>query len=142
MRRKLASFIRGEKGSGGAIVGASLIMYLIAIMVLTGVDTSVSYSIRDNIETAANESLQFMKMENGADSGTRVKFDELLRKLNVDPTQVTFTATPKLVQRGDMVEITATMQYERRSLKLLGMSNVTSTLKVHVAGYAHKYIRP
>lgn len=142
LRQKIKQFLSGEKGDGGAwVVGAIVGFYVVFLIVAAGTDSVVQNIIRGNLKNAANETLQMMKVENGADSGTRQRFNELLEDFGIDPTKVTFSATPKTVQRGDKVEITAIMQYERKSMRLLGASNITVPIEVHASGLAHKYIR-
>ncbi|MNW44587.1 hypothetical protein D3C74_218250 [compost metagenome] len=96
--------------------------------------------IKTNMKTAANEVLQLVKVENGAGSSTRAKFNDLLTKMGMDPSLVTFQATPKLVQRGDQVEIVATREYNVFALKAIGV-DYSVQIKVKTVGLAHKYIR-
>lgn len=142
LRKKIRWFIRGEKGDGGAnLLGAVFILYIVFLVWAAGMDMYTQNIIRGNLKNVANETLQMMKVENGADSGTRQKFNELLVDYGIDPSEVTFIATPKLVQRGGKVQITAIMQYERKSMLLLGAPNVTVPIEVHASGLVHRYIR-
>ncbi|MEC0167369.1 DUF4320 family protein [Paenibacillus graminis] len=99
-----------------------------------------SVTIRNNLRTASNEVLQIMKVENGADYATRQQFNMLLAKMGMDPSKVSFEATPKPLQRGDLVEVTVSYPYRVFALKLVG-SDYTVPITVHVSGLAHKYIR-
>ncbi|MEK5163181.1 DUF4320 family protein [Paenibacillus sp. FSL R5-0527] len=138
MIHNLRKFNHSERGD--ALFGIPFAVLIFMILALIAV-TVIEYSIlRANIRTAANEMLQVMKIENGADSKTRQRFNELLTNMGLDPAKVTFQATPKLVQRGDLVEVTATREYDVFALKALGV-HYTTTIRVHVSGLAHKYIR-
>lgn len=136
--KRLHFFIRNERGA--AFMG--LLFSCLVAMILALVAVSIiQYSlVKDSLKTAANETLQIMKVENGADSTTKERFYELLRDMNMNPTKVTFTATPKTVQRGDKVEITAVRELEVLGLKAIGVE-YSVPVRVHVSGLAHKYIR-
>ncbi|WP_139293573.1 DUF4320 family protein, partial [Mycobacterium tuberculosis] len=56
---------------------------------------------RTAMKSTVNEIMQIMKVENGSDGSTKEKFNSLLEKNGLDPSKVIYTATPKLVQRGD-----------------------------------------
>lgn len=98
------------------------------------------WSIRSDLKLAANETLTIVKMENGADSSTRQAFNTLLQKLGMDPSKVSFDATPKQVQRGELVEITVEREYNVFALKAIGV-DYTIPVRVHVAGLAHTFYR-
>lgn len=138
LRHKIHHFLKGEKGEGFiAFLFIALICMIFAVIAINVIQYNM---IKTNMKTAANETLQLMKVENGADITTREKFNDLLEKMGSDPDVITFTATPKLVQRGDIVEITATREYNVWALKAIGI-NYNITIKVHVSGLAHKFIR-
>ncbi|BFH57560.1 hypothetical protein PMJ6TS7_75750 (plasmid) [Paenibacillus melissococcoides] len=107
---------------------------------LLSVSVYQGYVIRDNLKTASSEVLQVMKVENGADGNTRSRFDELLKKMGMDPSKVQFSATPKLVQRGDPLDVEASVDYNVFALKAIGV-DYSIKIKVHVSGLAHKFIR-
>ena len=116
------------------------VVLIVLILSLIAVSMTQYIILRSNIRTAANETLQIMKVENGADAGTRQRFNQLLQKMKLDPSNVTFEATPKMVQRGEVVEITATREYNVFALKAIGV-DYTVTIKIHVSGLAHRYLR-
>lgn len=137
--RKLVRFLKGERGAGG--LASFYVISIIAIILCLVSVAIIRYAmIKSNMKTAANEVLQVMKVENGADYKTHARFDELLKKMNMDPSTVTFTATPKTKQRGDLLEVTATREYNVFPLKMFG-DDYNITIVVHTAGLAHKYIR-
>lgn len=138
LRDKLNQFIKSDEGDGFiTFLFIALICMIFAVIAVNVIQYNM---IKSNMKTAANETLQIMKVENGADITTKEKFDDLLRKMGSDPAAVTFTATPKQVQRGDFVEITATREYNVFALKAIGV-NYNITITVHVSGLAHKFIR-
>ena len=60
--------------------------------------------------------------------------------MKVDSSTVTFEATPKLVQRGELLEVKATKMYNVFALKMIGVHfEVKITAKA--TGLAHKFIR-
>lgn len=137
---KFRSLVRNEKGGVGNLYVLLFSILIFCIFMLLSVSVYQIYVKRDVIQTAANEVLQVMKVENGADSTTRSKFDDLLRKQGMDPSKVKFTATPKLVQRGDVLEIQASVDHNIFGLKAVGI-DYTMKIKVHISGLAHKFIR-
>jgi hypothetical protein len=138
MKNRLQRFWKESSGNG--IVSIPIGILIALILLLLAVSVTQYVILRSNIRTAANETLQIMKVENGADSGTRQRFDQLLKNMRIDPSKVTFEATPKTVQRGEVVEITATRDYHVFALKAIGV-DYTATIKVHVSGLAHRYLR-
>ena len=136
--KRLHFFMRSERGD--AFIGllfAFLFMMIIALLAVSIIQHNL---IKVNLKTAANETLQIMKVENGADVKTKQRFDELLRDMNMNPTKVSFSATPKTTQRGDKIEITAVQEIEVIGLKAIGIEYIFP-VRVHVSGLAHKYIR-
>ncbi|WP_214607718.1 hypothetical protein, partial [Mycobacterium tuberculosis] len=57
-----------------------------------------------------------------------------------DPSKVIYTATPKLVQRGDELEITAETESQLWAAKMF-LIDYKIPIKVRATGLAHKYIR-
>jgi len=138
MKRKWQYFIRSERGDGWLSI--LFIMLICCILGLTSVSVVQYVMIRSNLRTAANETLQIMKVDNGADSQTRTTFDALLRKMGMEPSKVSFTASPKTVQRGDVLDLTVVRDYNVFALKAIGVE-LTVPIQVHVSGLAHKFIR-
>ncbi|MNW65690.1 hypothetical protein D3C74_440940 [compost metagenome] len=115
---------------------------LMALILSVGAVDIYGYQMtKSNLKTTVNESLQVMKVENGAGENFRKRFDELLRLNGIDPARVKVQATPQMVQRGDLVEITATIEdYYILILKAIKVPTKTQ-IRVHASGLAHKYIR-
>jgi hypothetical protein len=135
---RIKTFFIDEKGDGIITILFSILISLILLLLAV---TVVQYSmIKSSMKTAVNETLQIIKVENGADSTTKAKFEALLVKMKIDPARVTYKATPKLVQRGDPVEVSASIDYNVFALKALGV-DYTVTIKVRADGLAHKYVR-
>lgn len=135
---RLKRFLKSENGDG---IVAILVSIFIALFLALIAVTIMQYTmIKTNLKTAANETLQIVKVENGADTTTKAKFDALLEKMGMNPSLVEYSATPKLVQRGDEVQVTAIQQYNVFALKVIGV-DYTVPIKVQVVGLAHKYIR-
>lgn len=138
MRSKIHAFIKGQKGDW--IIAIPIAILISLILMLLVVSIYQSYEIRSKLRTATNEVLQIVKVENGADSTTRAHFDDLLKRMGMDPNKVEFHATPKTVQRGDLVEVTASKDYNVFALKAIGV-DYTIKITVTSTGLAHKFIR-
>ncbi|GGG06215.1 hypothetical protein GCM10010912_58540 [Paenibacillus albidus] len=138
MKRRLNTFKTSEQGDG--IISVFFLMMITLIISLLAVTIVQYVMIRSNLRTATNEVLQVMKVENGADALTRQRFDDLLQSMGMNPGKVTFTATNKPVQRGDVLEVTAVRQYDVFALKAVGVY-YSVPIKVHVSGLAHKFYR-
>ncbi len=138
MRRRWQQFYRSERGDG--IISIFFLLLIVLIISLITVSIIQYVMIRSNLRTAANEVLQVMKVENGADQATRARLDGLLQSMGMNPAKVSFTATPKPVQRGDLLEVTAIREYNVFALKAVGV-NYTVPIQVHVSGLAHKFYR-
>ncbi|WP_338709188.1 DUF4320 family protein [Paenibacillus amylolyticus] len=139
MIKKLKQFKRSERGDGWLWLLFSILIFTILGLISVSI---VNYQMtKSNVKTAANETLQIMKVENGSTEATRQRFNTLLTKMGIDPARVEFEATPQMVQRGDALEITARVkEYEIIGLKAIGVNYKTS-IEVHSSGLAHKYIR-
>lgn len=138
MKQKLHALIKGQRGDG--VISVLFIILIVLILSLIAVSIYQYSAIRGNLQTATNETLQIVKVENGADETTRAKFNGLLEKMGMDPSKVTFNATPKTVQRGDPVEVTASYDYNVFALKAIGV-NFTVKIQVKSTGLAHKFVR-
>lgn len=136
---KLIRPFRNNKGISQAL----LIPITLAIFVLlayVSVDVFGYFSVRNKLNTAVNEQLEIMKVENGYDSASRSQFDTFVTKLGIDPSKVTVRATSKTVQRGDPLSIEAEMDYETIALKPLGQS-FSWRIVAKSNGLAHRLIR-
>ncbi|ARR10741.1 hypothetical protein AR543_p0133 (plasmid) [Paenibacillus bovis] len=134
----LKRFINDESGE---LITTFIISVFISLILLGCGVTGMQYSIiKSNLKNGANETLQVMKLENGADTKTHQIFNDFMRSYGMDPTKITFTATPKMVQRGDRVEITVSTPYKLWILKVLGYDQEV-TITAQASGLAHKFIR-
>jgi transcriptional accessory protein Tex/SPT6 len=138
MSRKWKQFIRSERGDG--IISVFFLMMIVLIITLITVTIVQYVMIRSNLRTAAGEVLQIMKVENGSDQATRTRFDGLLQNMGMNSIKVSFNATPKPVQRGDLLEVTVIREYNVFALKAVGV-NYTVPITVHISGLAHKFYR-
>lgn len=138
MRSKTHAFIKGQRGDW--VIALPFAILITLILMLVGASMFQADEIRKNLRTATSEVLQIMKVENGADDKTRAQFDDLLKRMGMDPNKVTFQATPKLVQRGDPLEVTASVDYNVFALKAIGV-DYTVNISVKSTGLAHKFIR-
>lgn len=138
MRNILKRFIKGESGE----LTLTLIFSVLIAFILIGCGvTATQYSIvKSNLKNGANETLQVMKLENGADATTHRIFNDFMRSYGMDPNHITFVATPKTVQRGDSVQIDVSTPYKLWILKIIGYDQ-TVTITAHASGLAHKFIR-
>ncbi|WP_342477442.1 DUF4320 family protein [Paenibacillus sp. FSL H7-0350] len=138
MSRRWKQFIRSERGDG--IISVFFLMLIVLTIALITVSIVQYVMIRSNLRTAAGEVLQIMKVENGADHATRTRLDGLLQSMGMNPAMVSFSATPKPVQRGDLLEVTVVREYNVFALKAVGVY-YTIPITVHVSGLAHKFFR-
>jgi len=138
-KTKLRKFIGSQEGD--AMIWVLFALLLALIMAVGFVDVYGYQMKKSNLKTTVNESLQLMKVENGAGDTFKKRFDELLKLNGIDPASVKVQATPQMVQRGDKVEITATIDdYDILMLKAIKVPTKTP-IRVHASGLAHKYIR-
>lgn len=138
LKKNTSKFLKDQKGDG--IITFLMLTLIALILMLLSVTVYEYMSISRSLDTATTEVLSIMKFENGADFTTKEKFNELLTKMKVDPSTVTFEATPKLVQRGELLEVKATKMYNVFALKMIGVDfEVKITAKA--TGLAHKFIR-
>ncbi|WP_268627006.1 DUF4320 family protein [Paenibacillus alvei] len=138
MKLKLHAFMKEEKGDWVVIVPFAILITLIFFLI--AVTIYQRSAIQGNLQTAANEVIQDMKMQSGADSTTRAKFDDLLVRMGMDPNKVKFEATPQTVQRGGPLEVKASQDYNVFALKAIGV-NYTVKITATATGLAHKFIR-
>ena len=127
-----------QRGEG--ILTLPYAIFLMVIFLFVSIDGGGYLFTKQKIRTACSETLTLMKMENGYDSSIDVKFDEFLTKLNINPSEVSVVATPKLVQRGDVISIQADYDYKLFCLKPLGQ-DLTWHISMEVSGMAQEFIR-
>lgn len=113
---------------------------LIVMLLYTGVDILSYYATHQKLRTAASETLTLMKMENGWDTSTNNFFHNMIKSVGMESSIINVYGTPKPVQRGDVVTITATTSYEIRSLKPLNKT-IVIPVNVELSGLAQDFIR-
>lgn len=138
----LKSLIAPLKNNRGAVGSIQTIFFIFvaSVFLYIGIDVYGYVSLQQKLTLANNELLEIIKAENGYDASNRTQYDDLLRKIGIDPSKVTLTATPKLVQRGESVEIESSIVYECSGLKPLGQT-VRVPITVKVNGLAHTFFR-
>lgn len=138
---KMLKYLKNERGDGGGIV-LLISIFFFCIMAYLGVDIYGYVNLKQNMNLAANETMEIFKAENIFDDTTRDQFNTFISKLGVDPDKVTITASPEgnMVQRGDPVEIKVFATYECRALVPLGYT-ITFPAEVTVNGLAHTFVR-
>lgn len=126
----------------GAVGSIPLMFFTLvaAIFLYLGIDLYGYIVQQQKLTVATNELLEIIKAENGYDSANREQFNRLIQKSGIDPARVTLTATPKLVERGNTVEIEASMEYECIGLKPLGKT-VKLPIRVKQDGLARTFFR-
>lgn len=127
-----------EKGEG--IISALYTMLLLTIIFFIGIDIFGYTGSVWKLRNACNETLTLMKIENGFDSATERAFYEFLQKQGLDISRVEVSGTGKLVQRGDLVTISATTPYVLRSLRPFD-KELKFNIKVQMSGLAQDFVR-
>ncbi len=115
-------------------------LFILMMFAVLYVDLYGYFYLKNNLRQAVDETLTMMKAENGFDERTRGFFEQAARKLGLDPTRVGLQGTPKPVQRGDPVELSASTDYEIRGLRPLNKT-LKVQITVHSVGLAHTKIR-
>lgn len=115
---------------------------ILIFMILALITVSIyqAFAISRNLDTATSETLSTMKFENGADLNTKRQFDDLVQRLGLDPNKVTYYATPKTVQRGEVIEVRTSYPYKVFALKAIGV-DYEIQISARSSGLAHKFIR-
>lgn len=131
--------MRNERGEGNVIAVPFLVL-IIAILLYIGVDVYGYIRTIQKVNSVCTETLEIMKAENGFDNTTRQFFDDLAIKHGLDPSIIQIQATPKLVQRGMVVEITARTTYAVHAFRPFGRE-ITQDVRGHAVGLAQTFIR-
>jgi hypothetical protein len=134
----IESFFRDSRGN--AIITGLYTALIIVVCFCVGIDAAGYGSLAWKLRNACTETLALIKIENGFDAEIRRSFEEFLTVQGVDPDQVTVAGTPKLVQRGDLVEIHAETTYSLKALRPLG-HEMNAQVQVTLRGLAQDYIR-
>jgi len=134
----MAIFCRDQRGEG--LISGFYIMFVLAIIMFAAVEIAAYGMSAWKLYGASGEVMEMMKAENGLDGKMEQRFNELLVALNLEDMGITLKGTPKTVQRGDMLELTAEGRYPVRSLRPLGRE-LSIPIRVRLHGLAHTYIR-
>lgn len=139
----IANFFRKIKRDQQGFSETMLIVYALLIFMIFAViyvDLYGYFYTKDNLKQAVDETLTLMKFENGFDQGTISYFNTMASKLGLNASDITLNGTPKTVQRGDIVELTASLDYEVKGLKPLNYP-IKINITVRAEGLAHNKIR-
>lgn len=139
IKKWLLKFHNNQRGE--AVFTFPLVVAMLLIMTCIGTNIAQYGLVALNLKSITNETLQIVKFENGSDADTRQKFYDLVKKHNMNPSEVTYSATSKLVQRGDPVSVTATTTFHVWAMALIGVDNYTVPVVSTSYGLAYKYIR-
>lgn len=137
---KLISKIREKRQGFSETTVIVYSLFLFMIFAVLYVDLYGYFYTKNNLKQAVDETLILMKFENGFDRQTEAYFKAIADKLGLDAGKIHLNGTPKTVQRGEAVELTASLDYEVKGLKPLNYP-LTVNIKVHSEGLAHSKIR-
>jgi hypothetical protein len=115
-------------------------LFFLMIFAVLYVDLYGYFYTKNNLKQAVDETLTLMKFENGFDHRTQEYFTNIAGKLGLDASKIKLAGTPKTVQRGVPVELTAELAYEVKGLKPLNKS-IMVEIVVRAEGLAHNKIR-
>lgn len=130
--------LMGQAGEG--ILSGLYTMLILTMIFFIGIDIAGYTGTMWKLRNACNETLTLMKMENGFDSNTVTTFYDFLRKQGLDTSRVTVTGTPKTVQRGDLITISARTPYELRALRPFNQV-LSFEVRVEMSGLAQDFVR-
>ena len=129
-----------QRGDMNAI-GTLFIIFVMVIFIFVGIDVYGYMSTKNKLTQAAQETLEIMKSDGGFDYDTREFFYDYARKRGLDLTTITVVGTPKLVQRGNSIELKTSSIYVLKALKPLGLGELKWDVNVSVDGLARTYFR-
>jgi hypothetical protein len=133
---------RGKKNQRGfsetTVIVYSLLVFMIFAVLY--VDLYGYFYMKNNLKQAVDETLTLVKFENGFDDRTINYFENIAAKLGFDASKINLQGTPKTVQRGEPVELVASIDYEVRGLRPLNYP-ITVQIVVRSHGLAHSKIR-
>jgi hypothetical protein len=115
-------------------------LFLFMIFAVLYVDLYGYFYTKNNLKQAVDETLTLIKFENGFDDSTKSYFHNIAAKLGLDASKIDLQGTPKTVQRGEPVELIASIAYEVRGLRPLNYP-LTVQIVVRSQGLAHSKIR-
>lgn len=141
IRRRFSFFFRQEQGIVADILGLMFFGYFAVVTVAFIVNFIIASMYQGDLNYAAKQEMGVMTVQNGADAGSEQRFRDMIRTMGHDPSKVTFSATPQMVQRYDPLYIRYTSSYPLWAFKLLGVSNETIKIDETIPGVARKLLR-
>ncbi|WP_411347075.1 hypothetical protein [Paenibacillus sp. WLX2291] len=141
IRRRFRFFFRQERGNAADIIGLFFFGYFAVVMVAFVVNFLMASLYQGDLNYAAKEEMGVMTVQNGADAESEQRFRDMIRTMGHDPNKVTFTATPRLVQRYDPLSIHYTSTYPLWAYKLLGVADETVKIDETIPGTARVLLR-
>jgi hypothetical protein len=136
--KRLRCYINDQRGE--SIITLPIVIMFIIIVLYIGIDVIGAFTTYEKLQRATTETLTLMKMENGWDNNTEGYFNSMLSREGLRLSDVQFTATPKQVQRGEIVTIQASTNYEVRSLRPLNRT-ISLPINIEISGLAQEFIR-
>lgn len=139
MFRKYAKgILRSNRGEG--LLSALYSMLLLTIVFFILLDIAGYTSTAWKLRNACSETLTLMKMENGMGSEVEEAFYRFITVQGLDTDKVSVSGTPPLVQRGDIVEIRASLPYVLKSVRPFNQT-LEFNVEVEMSGLAQDFIR-
>ncbi len=125
---------------GEGIISALYTMLLLTIIFFIGIDIAGYTATAWKLRNACSETLNLMKIENGYDGSTELAFMRFADVQGLQTERINVSGTPKTVQRGDTVEITAGIPYEVRSIRPFNQS-LKLDISIKMSGLAQEFVR-
>ncbi len=141
MMNRLKVFKTSQRGDVAIALAIALSVYVLVTIISFVVNFAMLADYKGNLNYAAKEMMGVMRESSGADMYTEQRFRDLVRKMGYNPDRITFTATPKPVQREGELEITYRSTYPIWAFKLVGVPEYNMEVKNTIPGVARKLIR-
>ncbi|KJD38099.1 DUF4320 family protein [Paenibacillus polymyxa] len=128
----------------GEMTGIYIMLGILIFSVFTFLWTDIEgiWSDKRKLAIAVDETFLQVQAEGGFDSTLRTYFYDLCRAQGLDVSKITITGTPKLVQRNGHVELNASITYTMKSLKPMGIGEITFPIPAEADGKVATYFRP
>ena len=137
-RKAFKVFLEASRGDG--IISALYAMLLLTIIMFIAIDIAGYTATAWKLRNACSETIGLMKIENGYDGKTEQAFFQFAGVLGLETEKIYVSGTPKTVQRGDTVEITASIPYEVRSIRPFNHS-LELDIGIKMSGLAQEFVR-
>jgi len=136
--KAIKAFLKSCRGEG--IISALYTMLLLSIILFIGIDIAGYTATAWKLRNACSETLSLMRIENGYDSRTEQAFLEFAGILGLETEKINIFGTPKTVQRGDAVEIIASIPYVVRAIRPFNQS-LKVDINIKMSGLAQEFVR-